>query len=346
MQQQNMPPMPQQQHLQHQLNQQNQQFNQYQQTPQYAQFQTSGYPSQVINTTLTAPVPGEVTNRPVVDNFNKILKSKNNSIDHILHKRLNVDFKLVETMNLLDDDSLETLYLASPGFTDNKYFFSTLVQLYRSKYTDLYERNPNLDGCVSFWVATIIYESESVLHSLCSQRNSSFIPCGENPALLSMKRLRRSEAVPAAAVKPIDVKKVSMQELMRAKNHEQKEIIKLHPFLKSGLYKQYQTLFHIGRCTKYCISSDFATLNATIVTGLVNKYSNQTKLQYDGFHVNFDKPIISFVSHRMGKDFSYFNVCGFNELSNLIKRMTTLEASQEAFSFGTKRKMNMRTIDI
>jgi len=264
------------------------------------------------------------------DNF----KSEKTFLSDEPYKMLAEDFTKVTKMNLLDDedpDLLYTLFVRNSAFNNNTYYFGALANLYRNRYSDLYEKYPSLSVYVEFCLATIIFKSEEMLRSNCIS-NVVKLPNSGNTSGFN-KLIRTSKKRSAA---PIDVEhgapKVKISNVTK------------HPFFDTSSYKSKQTLFSIGKCTDYCIPADFASLSFVSTQGTVNKMDAKVSHPFDGLKLTFLKPVLCILTDRICKTYKFSYLEHLSQLANLLTKMTGKGISNSQFGFGKKQKLNVLRI--
>lgn len=235
------------------------------------------------------------------------------------------DFSLLEKMNLIDnDDKLYTLFMHSPSFHNSKYYFEFMSSMYRDHYKELYEKYESLSVYVEFCLATIIFENEARLKSICIS-NTLRLP-NSGSKFTKMLRNKRNfqdtnNAEPNAKISKMNKPK--------------------HPFFDTEFYKSNQTIFSIGKCMLYCIPPDFAALFVQIKSSMVNKMEKSTPIPVKGLKITFSRPIICLISGRVNKTYTFENLEHLTHLGSIISEMTGLTQMRDAFTFGNKKNLQM-----
>lgn len=230
----------------------------------------------------------------------------------------------VQKMNIMDDNSLETIHSHGAGFHNNNYnwIFTFITNEYKAKYPELTE-NPSIWEWLCFSLLILIIKGEETLKSFKSSTYTGINVQTGNA--ISRKRL-------AIGTIPINV-------IVKSRNHMP------HPFENHEFYKKNKMIFNIGKAIEFIIPSIFSPLKAVhsrsmqkISSGSIDDLMQCIKVEVTpGFVVNFKN----------------VNVNGFNfmnyECNELIEYAESLVNNDLKLTHGLKigtRKTKGRQMDL
>lgn len=265
--------------------------------------------------------------------------SFNEALNPEKQRILHDDLEQIAAMTLTDDEEyLYTLFMSQDYFHLPKVLFNFISSLYRQKYANLYDKYPSLHVYMINVLCNLIYNSEATLKRHCS-KSSSRVPMAGNldkfAKLIPPRKRRREQNTNTITTAAVDD-----NEPKAKKSSVEGE---KHPFKKLTIYKKYETLLNVGRCTEYCIPAEFASLFMDVNQSLVkyHKKNGAPAITLNGLTVTFSKSPIFLIRSYMTKNWYFYALEHMDTVSDILSRMTKLTATNEAFQLG--KKVNMIT---
>lgn len=240
---------------------------------------------------------------------------------------LREDFDAITKMNLIDDeDTLYTLFMKSPSFIDIEFMINFLINMYRVKYEDLYNRYPSLSIFTTFCLSVVLARSENNLKSICNAASGN-IPQGCTKSIFGMMSRKRE----AIYINTDNTR-------MRFEVKKRKAQI-VHPLLSHSFYLEHKSVFNLGTLTRYCVPTEFSILFTTAKPGAVLKIlSRDNKVMYDGIRGTFSRSVVIALQSKAVSTYVFTHAPFMNNIGELITDMTGLSTENDIFNVGIKRK--------
>lgn len=281
------------------------------------------------------------------------VKTHEETIIHADFSELKNDFEALQKMNLVDDEAyLDELYYHNVLFPKNLFLFNNLIKLYKTRYANFLKKYKTLELYMLYCLASIIFRSELAFKKDCLAASKieeiklmsyDNIPdvCNFGARKRKLRLMKKQNATMETELnKPTD----DGGEEKKQKLDQSKKTLQ-HPFFDLLFYKQHTVVFHLGECLKYCIPADFAQLQMTATFGTVTKIkAGSEKQMFDGLRLAFRKPIVTELSVRLGKSYSFLNCLGLSAIDEVIHQMTSFTSLSDSFSFGRKQDVKCRDL--
>lgn len=284
-----------------------------QQAQQVPQFWNAG--ASFATSTMNGIVPNNIINTDADNDIIDLhdLKPRESCLDRGDYMKLSDDFEQVTNMNLIDDESCYSLMLYENVSKTPLLYRLLLKAMYKEKYAELFECYESLEYTIEFFLGTILATSEDNLKRLCALQS---VRCSDTKFL----KLRNRKA-------PV----VNTRNTVK------------HPFLSTKIYTQFSTLFNIGRCVKYCIPSDFAILNSSIVLKDIVTFIKKGKIINKGIKVKFSRPVLCFVVPQK-TNYEYLRIEFMQSLCELLAKMSGKSYIDDNLTLGAKKQMTINNL--
>lgn len=307
---------------------------------------------------------------PIVDMVFDNFKDENDVFTQVDRQKLAADLSLIERLNLVDDeDRIYTLYTHLPHMNYNtNYLFTTLAQIYREKYNNLYIKYPSLTVYVEFCLGFLIYHTAQKLIDACTSSRTMALPCSANSSSLIQHR-RRKYAIkrpnqttkPTSPLKngssgddaPTTSKNNDANDADDNKSNDNdappvkkiKMLKPIHPFFESSLYKSHESIFHIGRFIRYLIPADFAPLYTSYQRGQWPRWETTGSVKTSGIRVVFNRPVVTLLGRCPQSVKFVLTACQhFERIRDTLEQMSGYKSEQDLVRYGCKK--NLQTIMI
>lgn len=236
------------------------------------------------------------------------------------------DYDVFTKMNLMDDSSLDDLYMVKGALTDPIKAFNIISNLYAEKYEELYSKRPSVANYVSLLVLMLLTRDENFLRIITS---NVIIPTISKCSSRLFGKIRQKRNAINAASNDHDLK-IKLAKLDSP--------CPTHPMRKEQTYKIRPILFNIGQCARYCKPSDFALLGSTMNMCLIKKYTSvNVGENFMGLKIELDKPILvacqmQVNKNKVGKDF--FGIENISCLESFIGKIANKPFTKNPFTMG------------
>lgn len=246
------------------------------------------------------------------------------------------DYTAFKAMDLMDEDSLDSIYAMHKLFPDAKYKYTFLSTLYRNKYSDLYEKYPGLPTFMAFTLYVAVHYDFNTLAAMKSTRLGPVLKRGaDNYSLLNPFIKRRKQTQSGSAVQNTAGAAVDTAS-------------KKHPFLETKDYLQSSKLYKFGSAVSTLfVPPDFAICEGVLMPTKIRPFTKEgsggVKKEFEGLTLKMNLPILSNVLSEKRKFYNYnITTENINSLRWLLRNMTD-NLSLSNIAIGIRKEAKVRS---